>query len=510
MAKAATPKTAEASDAKAAAKAPAAKKAASAKASAVAGSAVATGKIHQVIGAVVDVAFEGELPAILNALETEHQGGRLVLEVAQHLGENIVRTIAMDATEGLVRGQAVVDTGAPIMVPVGPQMLGRIINVIGEPIDEEGPVEGVELRAIHAPAPEYVEQSTEAAILVTGIKVIDLLAPYAKGGKIGLFGGAGVGKTVLIQELINNIAKAHGGYSVFAGVGERTREGNDLYHEFIESGVNQKGGGEGSKAALVYGQMNEPPGARARVALTGLTVAEYFRDEGQDVLFFVDNIFRFTQAGSEVSALLGRIPSAVGYQPTLATDMGLLQERITTTHKGSITSVQAIYVPADDLTDPAPATSFAHLDATTTLNRSIAEKGIYPAVDPLDSTSRMLDPQIVGEEHYQVARDVQQTLQRYKSLQDIIAILGMDELSEEDKLTVARARKIERFLSQPFFVAEVFTGAPGKLVDLADTIKGFKGLVAGEFDHLPEAAFYMVGSMEEAVEKAQRLAAEAA
>jgi F-type H+-transporting ATPase subunit beta len=468
------------------------------------------GKVRQVIGAVVDVQFEDSLPAILNALETENVGNRLVLEVAQHLGENTVRCIAMDATEGLVRGQEVVDTGAPISVPVGPGMLGRIINVIGEPVDEAGPINAIEHRGIHQPAPEYVEQSTEAAILVTGIKVIDLLAPYAKGGKIGLFGGAGVGKTVLIQELINNIAKAHGGYSVFAGVGERTREGNDLYHEFIESGVNQKGGGEGSKAALVYGQMNEPPGARARVALTGLTVAEYFRDQGQDVLFFVDNIFRFTQAGSEVSALLGRIPSAVGYQPTLATDMGALQERITTTTKGSITSVQAIYVPADDLTDPAPATSFAHLDATTTLNRAIAEKGIYPAVDPLDSTSRMLDPLIVGEEHYQVARDVQQTLQRYKSLQDIIAILGMDELSEEDKLTVARARKIERFLSQPFFVAEVFTGSPGKLVALEDTIKGFKGLVAGEYDHLPEAAFYMVGGIDEAVEKAKKLAAEAA
>ncbi|MGY6709273.1 MAG: F0F1 ATP synthase subunit beta, partial [Rhizobiaceae bacterium] len=463
MAKAATPK------APAAAKKPAAKKApastAAAKATASAGS---VGKIRQVIGAVVDVAFEDNLPPILNALETDNQGQRLVLEVAQHLGENTVRTIAMDSTEGLVRGQSVTDTGRPIAVPVGPEMLGRIINVIGEPIDEEGPVTATEMRPIHAPAPEYVDQSTEAEILVTGIKVLDLLAPYAKGGKIGLFGGAGVGKTVLIQELINNVAKAHGGYSVFAGVGERTREGNDLYHEFIESGVNKKGGGEGSKAALVYGQMNEPPGARARVGLTGLTVAEYFRDQGQDVLFFVDNIFRFTQAGSEVSALLGRIPSAVGYQPTLATDMGALQERITTTTKGSITSVQAIYVPADDLTDPAPATSFAHLDATTVLNRAISEKGIYPAVDPLDSTSRMLDPQIVGEEHYQVARDVQQTLQRYKSLQDIIAILGMDELSEEDKLTVARARKIERFLSQPFFVAEVFTGAPGKLVDLAD------------------------------------------
>ncbi|MHB2267740.1 F0F1 ATP synthase subunit beta [Aliihoeflea sp. PC F10.4] len=470
----------------------------------------ATGTVRQVIGAVVDVAFEGQLPAILNALETDNNGQRLVLEVAQHLGENTIRTIAMDSTEGLVRGQAVRDTGAPISVPVGPEMLGRIINVVGEAIDEAGPLGAKETRAIHAPAPEYIEQSTESEILVTGIKVIDLLAPYAKGGKIGLFGGAGVGKTVLIQELINNVAKAHGGYSVFAGVGERTREGNDLYHEFIESGVNKAGGGEGSKAALVYGQMNEPPGARARVGLTGLTVAEYFRDQGQDVLFFVDNIFRFTQAGSEVSALLGRIPSAVGYQPTLATDMGALQERITTTTKGSITSVQAIYVPADDLTDPAPATSFAHLDATTTLNRSIAEKGIYPAVDPLDSTSRMLDPQIVGEEHYAVARDVQQTLQRYKSLQDIIAILGMDELSEEDKLTVARARKIERFLSQPFFVAEVFTGAPGKLVDLADTIKSFKGLVAGEYDHLPEAAFYMVGSIDEAVEKGKKLAAEAA
>jgi len=506
--KAAAPKAAAAKAPAAAAKAPAAKKAAAPKAAAPLTGA--TGRVRQVIGAVVDVAFDDHLPAILNALETDNQGNRLVLEVAQHLGENTVRTIAMDSTEGLVRGQPVRDTGAPISVPVGPQMLGRIVNVIGEPVDEEGPVVGVEERPIHAPAPEYVEQSTEAEILVTGIKVLDLLAPYAKGGKIGLFGGAGVGKTVLIQELINNVAKAHGGFSVFAGVGERTREGNDLYHEFIESGVNKKGGGEGSKAALVYGQMNEPPGARARVALTGLTVAEYFRDQGQDVLFFVDNIFRFTQAGSEVSALLGRIPSAVGYQPTLATDMGALQERITTTTKGSITSVQAIYVPADDLTDPAPATSFAHLDATTVLNRAISEKGIYPAVDPLDSTSRMLDPLIVGEEHYAVARDVQQTLQRYKSLQDIIAILGMDELSEEDKLTVARARKIERFLSQPFFVAEVFTGSPGKLVDLQDTIKGFKGLVAGEYDHLPEAAFYMVGTIEDAVEKAQKLAAEAA
>src|SRR5690349_10438055 len=421
------------------------------------------GRIRQITGAVVDVQFDGHLPQILNALETQNRGNRLVLEVAQHLGENEVRTIAMDSSEGLVRGQQVTDTGAPISVPVGNETLGRIMNVIGEPVDEAGPLNTAHKRAIHQDAPAYVEQSTEAQILVTGIKVVDLLAPYAKGGKIGLFGGAGVGKTVLIQELINNVAKAHGGYSVFAGVGERTREGNDLYHEFIESGVNKKGGGEGSKAALVYGQMNEPPGARARVALTGLTVAEYFRDQGQDVLFFVDNIFRFTQAGSEVSALLGRIPSAVGYQPTLATDMGALQERITTTTKGSITSVQAIYVPADDLTDPAPATSFAHLDATTVLSRDIAAKGIYPAVDPLDSTSRMLSPLVVGDEHYAVARQVQQILQRYKALQDIIAILGMDELSEEDKLTVARARKIERFLSQPFHVAEVFTGSPGKL-----------------------------------------------
>ncbi|MCG6122081.1 MAG: F0F1 ATP synthase subunit beta [Microvirga sp.] len=469
-----------------------------------------TGRITQVIGAVVDVQFDDALPEILNALETENQGARLVLEVAQQLGESTVRCIAMDTTEGLVRGQVVRDTGTPIKVPVGLGTLGRIMNVIGEPIDEAGPIPAEAMREIHQEAPSYSEQSTEAQILVTGIKVVDLLAPYAKGGKIGLFGGAGVGKTVLIQELINNIAKAHGGYSVFAGVGERTREGNDLYHEFIESGVNQKGGGEGSKCALVYGQMNEPPGARARVALSGLTIAEHFRDQGQDVLFFVDNIFRFTQAGSEVSALLGRIPSAVGYQPTLSTDMGMLQERITTTNKGSITSVQAIYVPADDLTDPAPATSFAHLDATTVLNRSIAEKGIYPAVDPLDSTSRMLDANVIGKEHYDVARAVQQTLQRYKALQDIIAILGMDELSEEDKLSVARARKIERFLSQPFFVAEVFTGAPGKFVSLEDTIKGFKGLVEGHYDHLPEAAFYMVGSIEEAVEKAQRLAAEAA
>jgi F-type H+-transporting ATPase subunit beta len=473
-----------------------------------------TGRITQVIGAVVDVQFEGHLPAILNAIETRNGGNRLVLEVAQHLGESTVRTIAMDTTEGLVRGQEVSDTGAPIKVPVGAGTLGRIINVIGEPIDEAGPVPAEDMRPIHQEAPTYTDQSTEAEILVTGIKVVDLLAPYAKGGKIGLFGGAGVGKTVLIQELINNVAKAHGGYSVFAGVGERTREGNDLYHEFIESKVNADPHNPDpnvkSKCALVFGQMNEPPGARARVGLTGLTVAEHFRDQGQDVLFFVDNIFRFTQAGSEVSALLGRIPSAVGYQPTLATDMGALQERITTTHKGSITSVQAIYVPADDLTDPAPATSFAHLDATTVLSRAISEKGIYPAVDPLDSTSRMLSPLVVGQEHYDTARLVQQVLQRYKSLQDIIAILGMDELSEEDKLTVARARKIERFLSQPFHVAEVFTGSPGKFVDLADTIKGFRGLCEGKYDHLPEAAFYMVGTIEEAVEKGKKLAAEAA
>jgi F-type H+/Na+-transporting ATPase subunit beta len=473
----------------------------------------AKGHVRQVMGAVVDVQFAEQLPEILNALQTDNQGNRLVLEVAQHLGESTVRTIAMDSTEGLVRGQEVVDTGEPIAVPVGAETLGRIMNVVGEAVDEAGPIKTAEKRPIHAPAPSYVDQSTEAEILITGIKVVDLLAPYAKGGKIGLFGGAGVGKTVLIMELINNVAKAHGGYSVFAGVGERTREGNDLYHEMIESGVNKdprKGSVEGSKCALVYGQMNEPPGARARVGLSGLTVAEYFRDQGQDVLFFVDNIFRFTQAGSEVSALLGRIPSAVGYQPTLATDMGALQERITTTQKGSITSVQAIYVPADDLTDPAPATSFAHLDATTVLSRSIAEKGIYPAVDPLDSTSRMLSPLIVGEEHYAVARRVQEILQRYKALQDIIAILGMDELSEEDKIAVARARKIERFLSQPFFVAEVFTGSPGKFVDLADTIKGFKGLCDGEYDHLPEQAFYMVGTIEEAVAKAEKLAAEAA
>ncbi len=470
----------------------------------------AAGRVVEVKGPVVDVQFDGGLPEILNALETENNGKRLVLEVSQHLGENTVRAIAMDATEGLVRGQQVTDTGAPISVPVGEETLGRILNVIGEVVDEGAPLKTKERRAIHQPAPKFVDQSTEAEILVTGIKVVDLLTPYAKGGKIGLFGGAGVGKTVLIMELINNVAKAHGGYSVFAGVGERTREGNDLYHEMIESGVNKPGGGEGSKAALVYGQMNEPPGARARVALTGLTVAEHFRDQGQDVLFFIDNIFRFTQAGSEVSALLGRIPSAVGYQPTLATEMGELQERITTTTKGSITSVQAIYVPADDLTDPAPATAFAHLDATTVLSRSIAEKGIYPAVDPLDSTSRMMDARIIGEEHYNVARQVQETLQRYKALQDIIAILGMDELSEEDKMVVARARKIERFLSQPFFVAEVFTGAPGRFVALEDTIKGFKGLCEGEYDHLPEAAFYMVGTMDEAIEKAQRMAAEAA
>src|SRR6201993_212690 len=470
-----------------------------------------TGHITQVIGAVVDVQFEGHLPAILNALETKNQGHRLVLEGAQHLGESTVRTIAMDTSEGLVRGQEVSDTGQPIAVPVGDGTLGRIINVIGDPVDEAGPVPYKERRPIHQPAPLYTEQATESEILITGIKVVDLLAPYAKGGKVGLFGGAGVGKTVIIMELINNVAKAHGGYSVFAGVGERTREGNDLYHEMIESGVNKdpkknNGSAAGSKCALVYGQMNEPPGARARGGLSGLTVAEHFRDQGQDVLFFVDNIFRFTQAGSEVSALLGRIPSAVGYQPTLATDMGAMQERITTTTKGSITSVQAIYVPADDYTDPAPATTFAHLDATTNLDRSIAEKGIYPAVHPLDSTSRLLSPGVVGEEHYTVARRVQQILQRYKALQDIIAILGMDELSEEDKITVARARKIERFLSQPFHVAEVFTGSPGVFVDLADTIKGFKGLCEGNYDNLPEAAFYMVGTIEAAVEKGKKLA----
>jgi F-type H+-transporting ATPase subunit beta len=471
----------------------------------------AVGTITQVLGAVVDVRFdESDLPKILNALNVDLQGRRLVLEVAQELGEGVVRTIAMDTTDGLVRGQPVTDTGAPISIPVGPETLGRIMNVIGEPVDERGPIATNTRFPIHRPAPSFLDQSTESEILVTGIKVIDLIEPYAKGGKVGLFGGAGVGKTVIIMELINNIAKAHGGYSVFAGVGERTREGNDLYHEMMESGVIQING-KGSKAALVYGQMNEPPGARARVGLAGLTVAEYFRDEeGQDVLFFVDNIFRFTQAGSEVSALLGRMPSAVGYQPTLATDMGALQERITSTKKGSITSVQAIYVPADDLTDPAPATSFAHLDATTVLSRAISELGIYPAVDPLDSTSRVLDPRVVGDEHYAVARDVQRILQTYKSLQDIIAILGMDELSEEDKLTVARARKIQRFMSQPFFVAEVFTGTPGVFVNLEDTIKGFKGIVNGDYDHLPEAAFYMIGTIEEAVEKAKRMAEEAA
>ncbi len=469
-----------------------------------------TGKISQVLGAVVDVSFEGELPAIMNALKVDNNGNKLILEVAQHLGENVVRTIAMDSTEGLVRGQTATDLDTPISMPVGPETLGRIMNVIGDPVDERGPINTTKKYPIHRPAPEFVDQSTETEVLVTGIKVVDLLAPYARGGKIGLFGGAGVGKTVLIMELINNIAKAHGGYSVFAGVGERTREGNDLYHEMIESGIIDLEGDK-SKVALVYGQMNEPPGARSRVALSGLTQAEYFRDEeGQDVLFFIDNIFRFTQAGSEVSALLGRMPSAVGYQPTLATDMGALQERITTTKKGSITSVQAIYVPADDLTDPAPATSFAHLDATTVLNRAISEKGIYPAVDPLDSTSRILDPQVVGEEHYRVAREVQRVLQTYKSLQDIIAILGMDELSEEDKLTVTRARKIEKFLSQPFFVAEVFTGSSGKYVDLEDTIKSFDGLVKGEYDHMPEAAFYMVGGIEEVIEKAKKLEAEAA
>ncbi len=467
------------------------------------------GRVSQVTGAVVDVQFDGELPAILNALHISHGGGTLVLEVAQHLGENTVRTIAMDTTDGLVRGQEAVDTGGPISVPVGPQTLGRILNVVGDPVDERGAVQTEKRLPIHRSAPAFVDQSTEAEQLVTGIKVIDLLTPYAKGGKIGLFGGAGVGKTVIIQELINNIAKAHGGYSVFAGVGERTREGNDLYHEMIDSGVINLDGE--SKAALVYGQMNEPPGARARVGLSGLTLAEYFRDEeGQDVLFFVDNIFRFTQAGSEVSALLGRIPSAVGYQPTLGTDLGALEERITSTRKGSITSVQAIYVPADDLTDPAPATTFSHLDATTVLSRQIAELGIYPAVDPLDSTSRILDPRVIGEEHYRVAREVQRVLQSYKSLQEIIAILGMDELSEDDKLTVARARKIQRFLSQPFHVAEVFTGRSGKFVSLDDTIQGFSKLVAGDYDDLPEAAFYMVGTIDEAVAQAQQMAAEAA
>ncbi len=472
------------------------------------------GRVSQVIGAVVDVSFDAELPEILSALETDNGGNRLVLEVAQHLGESTVRTIAMDSTEGLTRGQEVRHTGSQIRVPVGPKTLGRIMNVVGEPIDERGPIGSDMTAPIHAEAPTFIEQSTESSILVTGIKVIDLLAPYARGGKIGLFGGAGVGKTVLIQELINNIAKGHGGTSVFAGVGERTREGNDLYHEFLDAGVIAKDAdgnaiSEGSKVALVYGQMNEPPGARARVALSGLTLAEYFRDqEGQDVLFFIDNIFRFTQAGSEVSALLGRIPSAVGYQPTLATDMGALQERITSTNKGSITSVQAIYVPADDLTDPAPATSFAHLDATTVLSRAISELGIYPAVDPLDSTSRVLEPRTVGQEHYETARAVQETLQRYKSLQDIIAILGMDELSEEDKLVVSRARKLQRFLSQPFHVAEVFTGIPGKFVPIEDTVASFKAVVNGEYDHLPESAFYMVGGIEEAVAKAEKLAQE--
>ena len=473
------------------------------------------GRVSQVIGAVVDVVFDGHLPAILNALETTNNGQRLVLEVAQHLGENAVRTIAMDTTEGLVRGAEVIDLGTAITVPVGEATLGRIMNVIGEPIDEAGPIGSSDKREIHQEAPAFAEQNPESTVLVTGIKVVDLIAPYARGGKIGLMGGAGVGKTVLIQELINNVAKAHGGYSVFAGVGERTREGNDLYYEMIESGVNKNpaehgGSAAGSKCALVFGQMNEPPGARARVALTGLTIAENFRDQGQDVLFFVDNIFRFTQAGAEMSALLGRIPSAVGYQPTLATDMGQMQERITTTNKGSITSVQAVYVPADDLTDPAPATSFAHFDAVTVLNRAISEKGIYPAVDPLASNSRILDANVVGQEHYDVARRVQEVLQKYKALQDIIAILGMDELSEEDKLVVARARKVERFMSQPFDVAEVFTGTPGVFVALEDTIKGFKGLVAGEYDHLPEGAFYMVGTIEDAVKKAQKLAAQAA
>ena len=506
-------------------KKPAAKKPAAPKKAAAPKAAVATvagqGKIAQVIGAVVDVEFEGHLPAILNALETQNVDQKtgepftLILEVAQHLGENVVRAIAMDTTEGLTRGQPVVDTGKSIMAPVGPGTLGRIMNVVGQPIDEAGPIKTTEYRPIHKEAPTFDEQSTSAEILVTGIKVIDLICPYTKGGKTGLFGGAGVGKTVTMQELINNIAKAYGGYSVLAGVGERTREGNDLYHEMIESNVNvdpakNNGSTEGSKCALVYGQMNEPPGARARVALTGLSIAEYFRDEeGKDVLLFVDNIFRFTQAGSEVSALLGRIPSAVGYQPTLATEMGNLQERITSTKKGSITSVQAIYVPADDLTDPAPAASFAHLDATTVLSRDIAAQAIFPAVDPLDSTSRIMDPLVIGEEHYQVARRVQEILQQYKALKDIIAILGMDELSEDDKLVVSRARKIQRFLSQPFFVAEQFTGSPGKFVELADTIRSFKAICDGEYDHLPEAAFYMVGAIEEAVEKAAKMAAEA-
>lgn len=474
------------------------------------------GRISQVIGPVVDVLFEDKLPALLTALETKNQDVNVVLEVAQHLGENVVRTISMDTTDGLVRGQEVFDTGSEIRVPVGPETLGRIMNVVGRPVDERGPIGAKQTMPIHADAPAFTDQSTDTAILSTGIKVIDLLAPYSKGGKVGLFGGAGVGKTVLIQELINNIAKGHGGFSVFAGVGERTREGNDLYHEFLEAGViaSDKDGNaisEGSKVALVYGQMNEPPGARARVALSGLTMAEYFRDqEGQDVLFFVDNIFRFTQAGAEVSALLGRIPSAVGYQPTLATDMGQLQERITSTKKGSITSVQAIYVPADDLTDPAPAASFAHLDATTVLSRAISEMGIYPAVDPLDSSSRNLEPRIVGEEHYKTARDVQEILQRYKNLQDIIAILGMDELSEDDRKVVGRARRIQRFLSQPFHVAEVFTGMPGKFVQVEDTVRSFREIIDGKYDDLPENAFYMVGSIDEAVAKAEKMAAEAA
>jgi len=498
----------------AAPKKPAAKKPAAPK-------AAAAGRIAQVIGAVVDVEFDGHLPAILNALQTQNTDQKtgepftLVLEVAQHLGENMVRTIAMDTTEGLTRGQPVTDTGTSIMAPVGPGTLGRIMNVVGQPIDEQGPIKTDMFRPIHREAPSFEEQSTSSEILVTGIKVIDLMCPYTKGGKTGLFGGAGVGKTVTMQELINNIAKAYGGYSVLAGVGERTREGNDLYHEMIESNVNvdptkNDGSTEGSKCALVYGQMNEPPGARARVALTGLAQAEYFRDEeGKDVLLFVDNIFRFTQAGSEMSALLGRIPSAVGYQPTLATEMGNLQERITSTKKGSITSIQAIYVPADDLTDPAPAASFAHLDAKTVLSRDIAAQAIFPAVDPLDSTSRIMDPLVIGEEHYQTARSVQEVLQQYKALKDIIAILGMDELSEEDKLVVARARKIQRFLSQPFFVAEQFTNSPGKFVELADTIRSFKGIVAGEYDHLPEASFYMVGNIDEAVAKAEKMASEA-
>jgi F-type H+-transporting ATPase subunit beta len=476
------------------------------------GSSNIVGRVTQVLGAVVDVQFEGDLPYIQNALTCTIDGRTVVLEVAQELGERTVRCIAMDSTDGMVRNQPVTDTGAPISVPVGPETLGRILNVLGEPIDDRGPVNTAQRAPIHRAAPAFDEQATSTEVLVTGIKVVDLLAPYLKGGKTGLFGGAGVGKTVLIQELINNIAKAHGGVSVFAGVGERTREGNDLYHEMVDAGVIKLGEGttEGSKVALVYGQMNEPPGARARVGLSGLTLAEYFRDEeGQDVLFFVDNIFRFTQAGAEVSALLGRIPSAVGYQPTLATDMGALQERITSTNKGSITSVQAIYVPADDLTDPAPATSFAHLDATTVLSRQIAELGIYPAVDPLDSTSRSLDPRVVGDEHYETAREVQRILQTYKSLQDIIAILGMDELSEDDKLVVARARKIQRFLSQPFHVAEVFTGFPGVFVPIADTVRSFKAICAGEYDHLPEGAFYMVGTIEEAVKKAETMKASA-